>query len=120
MPTATSRTANTTALRPAPREPRPDLANVVNELGDRPVGPYGPAPVSPTDDPNITSLAPNTAVATSVPLIWVTITGPSSRLVEPTGGVTPYYAPSRRPASTCCKTRAGVPGIAVVKVIDHG
>jgi hypothetical protein len=87
--------------------------------------PYGPAPVSPTDDPTITSLAPNTAVSgVGQSPVWVVITGtkftPYS-IVE-TGGVqTPYFnyvSPTKM--NMLQDAARSVPGIVVVKVIDHG
>jgi hypothetical protein len=87
--------------------------------------PYGPAPVSPTDDPTITSLAPNTAVSgAGQSPVWVVITGtkftPYS-IVE-TGGVqTPYFnyiSPTKM--NMLQDAARSSPGIVVVKVIDHG
>lgn len=84
--------------------------------------PYGPAPVSPTDDPTITSLAPNTAVSGGAP-IWTIITGtkftPYSQ-VETGGVITPYStyrSPTRIDVLMDPRSSAG---IVVVKVIDHG
>lgn len=84
---------------------------------------YGPAPVSPTDDPTITSLTPNTAVSGGLNPVWVVIAGtkftPYST-VE-TGGVnTPYsryISPTRIDMLQDPRSTAGT---VVVKVIDHG
>jgi hypothetical protein len=87
--------------------------------------PYGPAPVSPTDDPTISSLAPNTAVAGGiVQPLWVTITG--SKFTQystvETGNVyTPYHkyiSPTKM--ALLMDPGRSVPGVVVVKVIDHG
>jgi hypothetical protein len=83
---------------------------------------YVPAPMSPADDPTITSLAPNTGVSGGA-AIWAMITGTKFTQwsqVETGGVVTPYskyVSPTRidvlmDPRST--------PGMVVVKVIDHG
>jgi len=87
-----------------------------------PQEPYGPAPVSPTDDPTITSLSPNTMVAGSTPT-WVKITGtkftPFSQ-VETGGVITPYskyLSPTRIDMLQDPRSSAGT---VVVKVIDHG
>jgi hypothetical protein len=87
--------------------------------------PYGPAPVSPTDDPTISSLAPNTAVAGGiVQPLWVTITGTkfTQYSTVETGNVyTPYHkyiSPTKM--ALLMDPGRSVPGIVVVKVIDHG
>ena len=87
-----------------------------------PQEPYGPAPVSPTDDPTIVSLSPNTMVAGSTPT-WVKITGtkftPFSQ-VETGGVITPYskyLSPTRIDMLQDPRSSAGT---VVVKVIDHG
>jgi hypothetical protein len=87
-----------------------------------PQEPYGPAPVSPTDDPTIASMSPNTAVAGGTPT-WVAITGtkftPFSQ-VETGGVVTPYSryrSPTRIDMLQDPRSSAGT---VVVKVIDHG
>jgi hypothetical protein len=84
--------------------------------------PYGPAPVSPADDPTITSLSPNTGVSGGAP-IWVTITGtkftPWSQ-VETGGVVTPYSRYVSPTRIDMLEDPRSTPGIVVVKVIDHG
>jgi hypothetical protein len=86
--------------------------------------PYGPAPVSPTDDPTVTSLTPNTGVAgAGEPPIWVKITGtkftPFST-VE-TGGVnTPYSKYVSATRIDMLQDPRSTPGTVSVKVIDHG
>jgi len=90
-----------------------------------PSEPYNAAPVSPTDDPTITSLAPNTAVtAVGAQPVWVTITGTKFTqwsTVETGGVYTPYhkYISATKMAVLMDPGRS-VPGIVVVKVIDHG
>jgi len=90
-----------------------------------PSEPYNPAPVSPTDDPTITSLAPNTAVtAVGAQPVWVTITGTKFTqwsTVETGNVYTPYhkYISATKMAVLMDPGRS-VPGIVVVKVIDHG
>jgi hypothetical protein len=120
-------TPRTTAAKAAAAVPAQTFATVVNEPKGwiSPQEPYGAAPVSPTDDPTITSLAPNTAVAgpTSKP-VWVTITGTKFTInstVETGGVYTPYYryVSATRIDMLQDATRS-VPGIVVVKVIDHG
>jgi len=109
-----------------PLEVIPDYveAKTINEPRGwiSPAEPYGPAPVSPTDDPTITSLAPNTGVSGQNPT-WVTITGTKFTInswVE-TGNVnTPYFryiSPTR--IDVLMDPRSS-PGIVVVKVVDHG
>jgi hypothetical protein len=100
---------------------------IVQDVGSprgwiEPQEPYGPAPVSPTDDPTITSLSPNTAVSGGTPT-WVAITGtkftPFSQ-VETGGIVTPYSryrSPTRIDMLQDPRSSAGT---VVVKVIDHG
>jgi hypothetical protein len=90
-----------------------------------PSEPYNPAPVSPTDDPTITSLAPNTAVAGGiVQPLWVTITGTKFTqwsTVETGGVYTPYHKfISATKMALLMDPGRSVPGIVVVKVIDHG
>ena len=87
-----------------------------------PSEPYGPAPVSPTDDPTIASLTPATAVAGVTPT-WTKITGtkftPYSQ-VETGNIVTPYskyLSPTRIDVLMDPRSSAGT---VVVKVIDHG
>jgi hypothetical protein len=117
----------TTAAKAAAANPAQTFATVVNEPRGwiAPNEPYNPAPVSPTDDPTITSLAPNTAVAgAGQKPVWVTITGTkfSQWSSVETGGVyTPYYkyiSPTR--IDMLQDAGRSVPGIVVVKVIDHG
>jgi hypothetical protein len=86
--------------------------------------PYNPAPVSPTDDPTVTSLAPNTAVAGAQNPVWVTITGtkftPFST-VESGGVYTPYHryvSPTKM--SVLMDAPRSVAGTVTVRVIDHG
>jgi hypothetical protein len=87
-----------------------------------PQEPYGAAPVSPTDDPTISSLAPNTGVSGGSP-IWVTITGTKFTVwsqVETGGVITPYtryFSPTR---IDMLQDPRSTPGTVVVKVIDHG
>jgi hypothetical protein len=90
-----------------------------------PSEPYNPAPVSPTDDATITSLAPNTTVAgAGLPPVWVTITGTKFTqysTVETGGLYTPYHryiSPTKM--AVLMDPARSVPGIVVVKVIDHG
>lgn len=84
--------------------------------------PYGPAPVSPADDPTIASLAPNTGVSGGSP-IWVKITGTKFSQwsqVETGNVITPYskyFSPTR--IDVLMDPRSS-PGTVVVKVIDHG
>jgi hypothetical protein len=90
-----------------------------------PSEPYNPAPVSPTDDPTITSLAPNTAVAVAgAAPVWVTITGTkfTQYSTVETGGVYTPYHKYVSPTKMLMLQDPGrsVPGIVVVKVIDHG
>ena len=84
--------------------------------------PYGPAPVSPADDPTITSLTPNTAVAGVTP-IWVKITGTKFTqwsTVETGNVVTPYLKYISPTRIDVLMDPRSTPGIVVVKVIDHG
>ena len=87
--------------------------------------PYGPAPVSPADDPTISSLAPATAVAAAgAQPVWVTITGTkfTQYSTVETGNVyTPYHhyiSPTKM--AVLMDPGRSQPGIVVVKVIDHG
>lgn len=89
-----------------------------------PSEPYGPAPVSPTDDPTITSLAPNTGVsgAGKAPT-WVTITGTKftqwSQVL--TGGVTtPYFRFVSATRIDMLQDPRSTPGTVTVQVRDHG
>ena len=83
---------------------------------------YGAPPVSPADDPTITSLAPNTAVAGVTPT-WVKITGTKFTQwsqVETGNVITPYskyISPTRIDVLMDPRSSAGT---VVVKVIDHG
>lgn len=86
--------------------------------------PYNAPPVSPTDDPTITSLAPNTGVsgAGKAPT-WVTITGTKFTAwstVETGGVVTPYMKYVSPTRIDMLQDPRSTPGTVVVKVIDHG
>jgi len=120
-------TPRTHAEKAAAMNPPLTVATIITEprgwIG--PNEPYNPAPVSPTDDPTISSLAPNTAVTAvgAVP-IWVTITGTkfTQYSTVETGNVyTPYhrYISPTKMAVLMDPGRSS-PGIVVVKVIDHG
>lgn len=83
--------------------------------------PYGPPPVSPTDDPTITSLAPNTAVSGGAP-IWVTITGTKFTQwswVETGGVYTPYSKYFSATKMAVLMDPRSTAGTIVVKVVDH-
>jgi len=89
-----------------------------------PKQPYGPAPVSPTNDPTITSLSPNTAVSgAGKATVAVTITGTG---FTPWSSVTSgnYPIPCRYLSPTTLeiiqKPSASVPGVVSVVVTDHG
>ena len=98
-------------------------STVVNEPRGwiSPQEPYGAAPVSPTDDPTITSLAPNTGVSGQNP-VWVTITGTKFTQwswVETGGVYTPYsryISPTKMAVLMDPRSSAGT---VVVKVVDH-
>jgi hypothetical protein len=83
---------------------------------------YVGPPVSPTDDPTISSLAPNTAVSGVTPT-WVKITGTKFTAwstVETGGVITPYskyISPTRIDVLMDPRSSAGT---VVVKVVDHG
>ena len=84
---------------------------------------YGPPPVSPTDDPTITSLAPNT-IAVGQPPLLVVVTGTKFTqwsTVE-TGGVPSPYAKYVSPTkmTILLDPIRSVAGTIVVKVVDHG
>ena len=87
-----------------------------------PSEPYGPAPVSPTDDPTIASLTPATGVSGGSP-IWVRITGtkftPFSQ-VETGNVYTPYSRYFNATRIDVLMDPRSSPGVVVVKVIDHG
>ena len=87
-----------------------------------PQEPYGAAPVSPTDDPTITSLAPNTGVSGQNP-VWVTITGTKFTInswVETGGVTTPYFRYVSATRIDMLQDPRSSPGTVVVKVVDHG
>jgi len=87
-----------------------------------PSEPYNPAPVSPTDDPTITSLAPNTGVSGQNP-VWVTITGTKFTInswVETGGVTTPYFRYVSATRIDMLQDPRSSPGTVVVKVVDHG
>lgn len=82
---------------------------------------YGPPPVSPTDDPTITSLAPNTAVSNTAP-IWVTITGTKFTQwswVETGGVYTPYSKYFSATKMAVLMDPRSTAGTISVKVVDH-
>lgn len=86
-----------------------------------PQEPYGPAPVSPTDDPTISSLSPSTGVSGGPP-IWVTITGTKFTQwsqVETGGVITPYSRYRSPTRIDMLQDPRSTPGTVVVKVIDH-
>jgi hypothetical protein len=89
-----------------------------------PSEPYGPAPVSPTDDPTITSLTPNTGVSgAGKPPIWVIIAGTkfTQWSTVDTGGVsTPYFKFVSATRIDMLQDPRSTPGTVVVKVRDHG
>ena len=82
---------------------------------------YGPPPVSPTDDPTISSLSPATAATGGAP-IWVTITGTKFTQwswVETGNVYTPYsryISPTKMAVLMDPRSSAGV---VAVKVVDH-
>ena len=83
---------------------------------------YGSPPVSPTDDPTISGLAPNTAVSNTAP-IWVTITGTKFTQwsqVETGNVITPYSRYRSATKMDVLMDPRSSPGTVVVKVIDHG
>ena len=82
---------------------------------------YGPPPVSPTDDPTITSLSPNTAATGGAP-IWVTITGTKFTQwswVETGGVYTPYSRYISPTKMAVLQDPRSTAGTVVVKVVDH-
>jgi hypothetical protein len=86
-----------------------------------PDDPYRAPPVSPTDDPTITSLSPNTGVSGVTP-IWVKITGTKftqwSKVY--TGGVTtPYYRYISPTRIDMLQDPRSTPGTVSVTVMDH-
>jgi len=86
-----------------------------------PQEPYGPAPVSPTDDPTITSLTPNTGASGGTP-IWVKITGTKFTVWSKvlTGGVsTPYFRYVSPTRIDMLQDPRSTPGTVSVHVVDH-
>ena len=87
-----------------------------------PQEPYGPPPVSPTDDPTIASLTPNSGASGGSP-IWVTIAGTkftTASWVETGNVYTPYsryFSPTR--IDVLMDPRSS-PGTINVVVVDHG
>lgn len=86
--------------------------------------PYGAPPTSPTDDPTISSLTPNTgASGAGNPPIWVTITGtkytPWSQ-VETSNIITPYQKYVSATKMAVLMDPRSSPGTVAIKVIDHG
>lgn len=87
-----------------------------------PAEPYGPAPVSPADDPTISSLTPNTAATGGNP-IWVTINGSkftTGSSVETGNVYTPYskyFSPTKM--AVLLDPRSS-PGVISIVVVDHG
>ena len=104
----------------------PPLA-IVPDLGTprgfiEPSEPYGPAPVSPADDPTITNLSPSAGVSGGAP-IWVAITGTKFTQwsqVETGGVITPYSRYRSPTRIDMLQDPRSTPGTVVVKVIDHG
>jgi IPT/TIG domain len=103
----------------------PDYVSVIDVGVPRgwiePNEPYNAPPVSPTDDPTITSLTPNTGVSGGSP-IWVTITGTKFTKwsqVETGNVYTPYsrYVSATR-IDVLMDPRSSA-GVVVVKVVDH-
>lgn len=87
-----------------------------------PQEPYGPPPVSPADDPTITTLEPTTGVSGGSP-VWVTITGTKFTQwssVETGGVVTPYSRYISPTKMAVLMDPRSTPGTITVKVIDHG
>jgi len=83
--------------------------------------PYGPPPVSPTDDPTISSLSPNTAVSGGSP-VWVTITGTKFTQwswVETGNVYTPYSKYISPTKMAVLMDPRSAPGTVAVKVVDH-
>lgn len=103
--------------------PAPDITQPRGWIA--PGQPITAKPVSPTDDPTVTSLTPNTAPSGGAnPPVWVVITGtkftPYSQ-VETGGVITPYV---RYGSATKMHVLMDAPrstaGVISVRVIDHG
>jgi hypothetical protein len=98
-----------------------DVARRRGWIGPR--DPYVAAPVSPTNDPTITSLAPNTIAAGSQPTLTVIITGTGfTQWSTVTSGNYPipnrYISPTQ--LEIIQKPSTSVAGTVQVVVTDHG
>jgi hypothetical protein len=87
-----------------------------------PDDPYRAPPVSPTNDPTITSLTPSTAVSGVTP-IWVKITGTNFTVwstVQTGMTPTPYYRYISPTRIDMLQDPRSTPGVVTVTVTDHG